>query len=81
MKLTKNKKPKAIPQVMPCLVYKQSEFNKLNLLETTKVLKGEKEIKTYLTCRKGKIAAMYNIVVLKDTEENLEEGEDHEPEN
>ena len=81
MKLTKNKKSKAVPQVMPCLVYKQSEFDNLNLLQNTKVLKGEKEIKTYLTCRKGKIAAMYNIVVLKDSEDNHEEDEENESEN
>lgn len=75
------KKTKAVPQIMPCLVYKQSEFDALNLLGTTKVLKGEKEIKTYLKCRNGRIAAMYNIVVLKDSEnedEILEELEEDE---
>ena len=71
MKFAKTKTSKAVPQIMPCLIYKQSEFDRVNLLENTKVLKGEKEIKTYLKCRKGKIAAMYNIVVLKDAENEL----------
>ena len=76
----KFKKIKTAPQIMPCLVYKQSKFDELNLLGTTKVLKGEKEIKTYLDCRKGKIAAMYNIVVLKDCDDKAEEKSKEETE-
>ena len=38
MKFAKTKTSKAVPQIMPCLIYKQSEFERLNLFENTKVL-------------------------------------------